>query len=228
MARPVGAFDASRYFRGDHNLGFHNTGSSQVRTLAREIYIAQRDRWVVADAMTFADLLMPDRYLEAKAVGLELLARYRKQFPPSVLARCKRWLMNNYSANWATTDEMCGVIIGPLLEAHPELIPRMRGWSKSRNMWVRRASIVGLLHPMRRGHTLDLVYDIAGTLHADRQDLIQKAVGWALREAGKIDTARLERYLRANVALIPRTTFRYAIERFESKRRAQLLGLRRP
>jgi 3-methyladenine DNA glycosylase AlkD len=78
-----------------------------------------------------------------------------------------------------------------------------------------------------RGHgEIDLVYEIAGRLHADPNDLIHKAVGWALREAGKIDPGRLDRYLRASVGLIPRTSFRYAIERFpESKRRA-LLALR--
>ena len=66
-------------------------------------------------------------------------------------------------------------------------------------------------------------YDIAERLHPDPHDLIHKAVGWALREAGKVDPARLERYLRANVRAIPRTTFRYAIERFDERKRKQLL-----
>ncbi len=121
---------------------------------------------------------------------------------------------------------MCGMLIGPLLAQHPKLIPRMRAWSKHRNMWVRRASIVGLLYPMRRGHALDLVYEIAKRLHPDEHDLIHKAVGWALREAGKVDARRLERYLRANVGIIPRTTFRYAIERFTPEERRRLMRLR--
>jgi 3-methyladenine DNA glycosylase AlkD len=63
-------------------------------------------------------------------------------------------------------------------------------------------------------------------LHHDPNDLIHKAVGWALREAGKVDPKRLEQYLRVNVTVIPRTTFRYAIERFSPARRRQLLTLR--
>jgi 3-methyladenine DNA glycosylase AlkD len=121
---------------------------------------------------------------------------------------------------------MCGVIIGPLLVKHPELIPEMRTWVAHRNLWVRRASIVGLLHPLRRGHALDLVYTIAKALHPHEEDLIHKAVGWALREAGKVDRERLEKYLRANVAAMPRTTFRYAIERFDPRTRAALMALR--
>ena len=122
----------------------------------------------------------------------------------------------------------CGMIVGPLLVKHPALEPQMRKWSSHRNMWVRRASIVGLLVPMRRGSSraVDLVYEIAKRLHPDPHDLIHKAVGWALREAGKIDPKRLERYLRANVGTIPRTTFRYAIERFNSNVRKELLALR--
>ena len=99
----------------------------------------------------------------------------------------------------------------------------MRAWARDRNMWVRRASIVGLIPRARRGEALDLVYEIARRLHSDREDLVQKAVGWTLREAGKTDMPRLERYLRANAAIIPRTTLRYAIERFPPERRREIL-----
>jgi len=226
LSRPAGDFDASRYFRGAHNLGLHNTGTAAMRALARSIYAAQRDLWDVNDAVSFADTLMPDRFLETKSVGIEVVARYRTDFPPRVLAHCKRWLASDYSANWATTDAMCGLIIGPLLVMHPALQTQMRAWSSHRNMWVRRASIVGLLAPMRKGQALDLVYEIAKRLHPDEHDLIHKAVGWALREAGKVDAMRLERYLRANVARIPRTTFRYAIERYPAAKRQDLLACR--
>jgi len=151
------------------------------------------------------------------------VARYRREFTPRLLPAWKRWLAENHSANWATTDAICGLLIGPLIVQHPELGARTRSWTRDPNMWVRRASIVGLIPRARRGESLDVVYEIARRLHADREDLIQKAVGWALREAGKTDMLRLERYLRANGPSIPRTTLRYAIERFPPARRAVLL-----
>ena len=225
LSRPAGDFDASRYFRGERNFAFLNTGTVPMRTLARSICLAQREQWTVDDAVRFADALMPNRYLEVKSVGLEVLAGFRKEFRPSLLARCKTWLARDYSANWATTDAMCGIVIGPLLLKHPALVPQLRAWAGHKNMWVRRASIVGLLKPMRVGRTIDQVYATARRLHPDRNDLIHKAVGWALRDAGKIDPVRLERYLRANVGVIPRTTFRYAIERFSPRLRKELLAL---
>jgi len=226
LSRPSGDFDASRYFRGAHDLGFYNTGTKPMRALARSIYLAQRNRWNVGDAMAFAELLIADRYLEVKSIGIEVAARYRRDFHSGLLVRWKRWLSGNHAANWATTDALCGMLTGPLLVKHPELAVRMRAWSKDRNMWVRRASIVGLLPLIRASGEIGLVYEIAKQLHPDPNDLIHKAVGWALREAGKIDPRRLERYLQVNVGVIPRTTFRYAIERFSPAIRRQLMALR--
>jgi 3-methyladenine DNA glycosylase AlkD len=223
MARPAGDFDASRYFKGAGDLGFYNVGTSATRELARSIHAEHRDVWNVDDALAFAETMIADRQLEVKSVGIEVLARYQREFRPALLATWKRWLAQNHSANWATTDAMCGALIGPLIVAHPELAPRLRLWSRDRNMWVRRAAIVGLIPLARKGKSLDLVYEIAKRLHADRDDLIQKAVGWALREAGKTDPARLEHYLRGHAASIPRTTLRYAIERFPKAKRRKLL-----
>ena len=223
LSRDAESFDASRYFRSAGDLGFYNCGTAAMRALAKAVYLENRGRWSLADAMRLADELMKDRFLETKSVGIEVVARYRRSFTPTLLGRWKRWLAGNHSANWATTDAMCGALIGPLLVAFPERAREMDAWSTHRNMWVRRASIVGLIPLARKGQALDRLYRIAKRLHADRNDLIQKAVGWALREAGKTDPARLERYLRANGPTIPRTTLRYAIERFPPAKRRELL-----
>jgi 3-methyladenine DNA glycosylase AlkD len=226
LARPAGEFDASRYFRGGDQLGFYNVGTLPVRALAREIARAHPE-WSLDDAVAFADILIADRYLEVKGLAIETLARFRRHFRPSLLGVCKRWLASDLSDNWATTDGMCGAVIGPLLVAHPKLVTRVTSWARHRNLWVRRAAIVGLIPLVRRHAGVDEVYAIARTLHPDTADLIHKAVGWALREAGKTDPARLERYLRAAGAQIPRTTVRYAIERFAPAKRRALLAATR-
>jgi 3-methyladenine DNA glycosylase AlkD len=174
-------------------------------------------------ALRLADVLIRDPYLETKSVGIEVVARYRRSFTPRLLPSWKRWLAGNFAANWATTDAICGALIGPLLAGHPRLIPEIRAWATHRNMWVRRASAVALIPAFRLGMGLDEAYDVAKTLHSDKEDLIQKAVGWMLREAGKQDPGRLEWYLRAEGPAIPRTTVRYAIERFPAAKRRALL-----
>jgi 3-methyladenine DNA glycosylase AlkD len=227
LMRPATDFDASRYFRGDQHLRFFNIGSARVRKMARAIVKAHADTWSVDDAMVFADELIADRVLEVKSLAVEVVARYRRSFGPGLLTAWKRWLSLDYASNWATTDAICGLLIGPLLLDRPQLAATMRGWSKHRNMWVRRASAVGLIPSLRRGRYLDLGYEIASDLHADRHDLIQKATGWMLREAGKADVRRLERHLRVHGPSIPRTSVRYAIERFPPAKRRSLLAATR-
>src|SRR5262249_6949776 len=102
---------------------------------------------------------------------------------------------------------------------------RMRAWARHRNMWVRRASAVSLIGLIRQRAALDVAYDVAYALHSYGEDLIQKAVGWMLREAGKADAARLEAYLRQHGPIIPRTTVRYAVERMAEPKRREVMAL---
>jgi len=227
LSRPAASFDASRYFRGTPDLGFFNVGTSRVRQIAREIVAANRATWSMDEAMAFADVLIRDRHLESKGLAVEVVARYHRAFAPRHLAAWKRWLANDYSANWATTDAICGMLIGPLLLEHPAQVRIVASWCRHRNLWVRRASAVGIIASARKGRSLDTAYSVARVLHDDAADLIQKAVGWMLREAGKPDMPRLERYLRANGSRIPRTTLRYAIEWFPPARRRDLLAATR-
>jgi 3-methyladenine DNA glycosylase AlkD len=227
LSHPAGPFDASRYFRG--KVDFYNVGTDAMRSLARTVHAEHRHDWSIDDAIALAGALIVDRYLEVKSVGIEVVARYRRDFTPRLLPVWKQWLAENHSANWATTDAISVYLIGPLLVRHPPLGARMRSWARDRNMWVRRAAAVSLIPSVRLGLALDLAYEIGRRLHRDEEDLIQKAVGWMLREAGKADPARLERYLRANGRSIPRTTLRYAIERFPVAKRKRLLQItRRP
>lgn len=228
LARPSGEFDASRYFRGTRDLGFYNVGTSVVRAMGKRIAREHRDTWSLDDVVAFADILIVDRHLEVKGLAIEVLACRQREFTPALITVWKRWLAEDHCDNWATTDALCGMCFGPLLRRHPELAPSLAPWAKHRNMWVRRASAVGILKLVNRGEALDQAYATALTLHPDKEDLIQKAVGWMLREAGRADRGRLKRYLLKNGAQIPRTTIRYAIEHFPATERGALLRATRP
>ena len=227
LARPAHDFDARCYFRGDVNLGFYNVGTTAVRELARSIHSAHRHEWSIDEALALANRLIRDRHLEAKMVGIEVVRRYRREFAPRLLSVWKRWLAEGHSANWATTDAICGYLIGPLLAIHPHMAARLRPWADHRSLWVRRASAVSLVASARKGHALDLAYEIATRLQPDSEDLIHKAVGWLLREAGKTDVRRLQRYLLRRGSSMPRTSLRYAIERMTPAQRQRLLRMTR-
>jgi 3-methyladenine DNA glycosylase AlkD len=227
LSRPAGRFDAGRYFRGSSDLGFYNIRTRTIRRMAADIVRSHHGAWSIDDATQFAERLIVNRVLEAKMLAVEVVARYKPALNPRMLRTWKRWLADDRCNNWATTDAICGKLIAPVLITRPELVAVVSGWSRHRNLWVRRASAVSLVGPARRGQALDAAYAVASRLQDDGRDLIQKAAGWLLREAGRTDMRRLERYLLAHGAQIPRTTIRYAIERFPLDRRRRLLALTR-
>jgi 3-methyladenine DNA glycosylase AlkD len=97
--------------------------------------------------------------------------------------------------------------------------------ARSANVWERRTAIYATAYFIRRGD-LDDTFRIAEQLIDDREDLIQKAVGGWLREAGKHDRGRLFEFLDQHAATMPRTALRYAIEHLEDQQRAQYLSMR--
>ena len=122
---------------------------------------------------------------------------------------------------------LCPDSVGALLVRFPELVAQIKTWARSPNRWVRRASLVSFIRLARKGDYLDAIYEISASLFADSDDLIQKANGWLLREAGKADRQRLEKFLLQHGPEIPRTTLRYAIERFDEKKRESILLAKR-
>lgn len=229
-ARPLHEFDPDRYFRTTTPTTFLNTGTPFQRGLGKAVAREHKGDWNLADALTLADTLVRDSRFEAKSVGIEVLACFHRQYTPEVLPVVKRWLAQDHCANWATTDSLCGYVIGPLLGMYPALIPAVTTWTAHRNLWVRRAAAVSLIKPAVKqgGAALDAAFAVATALRGDPHDLIHKAAGWLLRETGRVDRDRLIRYLREGGSRIPRTTLRYAIERFPAALRAELLASTRP
>jgi 3-methyladenine DNA glycosylase AlkD len=90
-------------------------------------------------------------------------------------------------------------------------------------MWERRIAIVATFAFIRAGQTED-TFAIAQMLLADPHPLIHKAVGWALREAGKKRPELLLAFLEEHYASLPRTALRYAIERFSPAERKHFLA----
>jgi len=225
---PERAAQSRAFFKEYEDVRFYGLSTPEARAVEREFFASVKGVWTLAEAVEFCDLMIRQPQLEAKQIGIELLGRFKRQFPDSLLKTIKQWLADNYSANWATTDGMCSVVVTPLVQQHPELIRQLKRWTKDENLWVRRTSAVAMVGLARRGQYLDDVYEIAEKLFGYPEDLIHKATGWLLREAGKTDEQRLESFLLAHGQRIPRTAVRYAIEKLPPGKRRELLARTKP
>ncbi len=126
-----------------------------------------------------------------------------------------------YVNNWDLVDTSAPYIVGQHLLTRPRKI--LYRLAKSRNPWERRIAIVSTMPLIRTGQLED-TFAISEILLADDHDLIHKAVGWMLREAGKRSTSALLDFLEQHYERMPRTALRYAIERFPAAQRKKLLA----
>ena len=124
--------------------------------------------------------------------------------------------------NWDLVDVSAPAIVGGyFLYKDPR---PLKDLAKSPILWERRISMVSTWAFIRRGQ-LDLTFRIAEILIGDSEDLIHKAAGWMLREAGKREEPTLEDFLKRHYQKMPRTMLRYAIEKLsDERRRAYLEG----
>ncbi len=200
------------YAEGDQFIGVR---VPQLRELCRECRgagIAEAApllRSAIHEERLLALLLLVDAFKRADEAGKRAIYDF--------------YLSNTRSINnWDLVDASAEHIVGGwLFERSKAPLTKL---ARSRDLWERRIAIVATFHFIRRGK-LDETFRIADLLMADPQDLIHKATGWMLREAGKRDGAALRRYLRRRHDKMPRTMLRYAIEHFpEVERRRYLEG----
>ncbi len=126
--------------------------------------------------------------------------------------------------NWDLVDVSAPYVVGGYLFDKPRGI--LYKLARSRNVWERRTAIVSTAYFIKQGDVAD-TFKIAGMLLTDKHDLIHKATGGWLREAGKKNPQDLLRFLDQYAATMPRTLLRYAIERLDEKQRVHYLGMRK-
>ncbi len=125
--------------------------------------------------------------------------------------------------NWDLVDASCRDVVGGYLEDKPR--DDLYRLAKSKNLWERRVAMVSTWQFIRQGDLED-TFKLAAILRDDQHDLIQKAVGWMLREAGKKDEEKLHEFLEEHAAKMPRTELRYALERLDPHERTYFMAMK--
>lgn len=166
------------------------------------------------------------KYHEVRLAALlalvEIFSHNRKN--PDLQKQCVDFYLSHtaYINNWDLVDLSCYPLIGTwLLDRDRTLLYDLARNGKT--IWEQRIGMVSTMQFIRHGQTAD-TYAIADILIAHKHDLIQKAVGWLLREAGKRNVQELKAWLEPRYRTMPRTMLRYAIEKFPPQERTRWMG----
>lgn len=126
--------------------------------------------------------------------------------------------------DWDLVDRSAPYVVGGYLFDKPRDV--LYKLARSTNLWERRTAITSTYYFIRQGD-LDDTFGIAEILAHDEEDLVQKAVGGWIREAGKKDQKKLLSFLDKYAASMPRTALRYAIEHLDKGQREHYLGMKK-
>lgn len=146
-----------------------------------------------------------------------------KAYTPDDFQIFEKWV-SEYIGNWASCDTLCNHTVGTFLEMYPEFLPELKRWARSSNRWMRRASVVSLIVPARKGKFLPEITELADILLTDSDDMVQKGYGWMLKVASKEHQREIFEYVLKNRAAMPRTALRYAIEKMPAELKAQAMA----
>ena len=205
--------DKGQYGFGDIFLGIR---APKIRLIAKKhIDIS------IIDMKT----LIQSKYHEERFLGLIILVnKYAKTKDKKNRNQLYKIYVSSfkYINNWNLVDVTCPHVTGKHLIDKDRTI--LYKWAKSEDLWAKRIAMVSTFSFIRK-NDLEDTFKIAEILLHDEHDLIHKAVGWMLREAGKRDLKREETFLKKYYKTMPRTMLRYAIEKFpETKRQKYLKG----
>ncbi len=205
--------DKGEYGHGDLFLGVR---APKIRLIAKKH---------IDISITDMKTLIQSKYHEERFLGLIILVnKYAKTKDKKNQNQLYKIYVYSfkYINNWNLVDVTCPHVTGKHLIDKDRTI--LYKWAKSEDLWAKRIAMVSTFSFIRK-NDLEDTFKIAEILLHDEHDLIHKAVGWMLREAGKRDLKREETFLKKYYKTMPRTMLRYAIEKFpETKRQKYLKG----
>ena len=161
--------------------------------------------------------------LAALLTLIEIFSHSKKN--PGLKKQCVDFYLSHTDRinNWDLVDLSCYPLLGTwLLDKDRTMLNDLARSGKT--MWEQRIGMVSTMQFIRHGETDD-TYAIADILMGHKHDLIHKAVGWLLREAGKRDTDKLKAWLEPRCHAMPRTMLRYAIEKLPETDRRYFMAL---
>ncbi|MFZ7102862.1 MAG: DNA alkylation repair protein [Peptococcaceae bacterium] len=200
----------TRFFKEEVQL--YGVKTSTVEKIAKEFLNIIKTGNNKSEIFSLCDQLWQSGYMEESFIACNWAYSLHKEFEEKDWQIFENWV-NNYVSNWASCDTLCNHTVASFVESYPQYINELKKWAKSENRWVKRASAVTLIIPARKGLFLNDIFEIAGILLTDKDDMVQKGYGWMLKAASQSHEKEVFDFVMSNKKIMPRTALRYAIEK---------------
>ncbi len=220
QADPAFAATAQNFSR--EPIKVYGVRAPAVKSIARAVFPAVR-QWPPAERDRFAAGLWKSGFLEEASVVIYVYERLAREFGAREFRLFERWI-DRYVNNWGSCDGIACWLLSAAIAHDPDLIAALPTWTRSPNRWKRRAAIVALIQEAKRGRHTDAIFDVAGCLIDDDDDLVRKGLGWVLKVAYSARPREVVRFLRERSTRAPRLVLRLAAEKMTAADRGAVLG----
>ncbi len=214
--------EVQRFFKNEiQSRGWY---TDELRKLARRF-----SRVVANDAgidylFDVCDNLFRGRVLEEKVLAVLMLEDKVDDLTEAHFKRLIAWL--DRVSTWADHDALASYLLGPLMVLNPKRSAHALRWMKSKKKWHRRAAAVSLIRGVRKQMFARETKAVTAALLNDKDLMVQKGLGWLLREQAKYDRDRALPSLRSIRKKAPRLVLRTACETLSPDLRQEILGIR--
>ena len=192
-----------------------------LRDLARLAY-REVKAWPVVERDRFVTELWKSGMLEEGVLVSHLYRRFAKSCDVREFRMFEQWV-DLYVTNWSNCDGVSTWLIAACIANRQGLADRLAGWTKSKNRWKRRSAAVSLIQEAKGGRNTETIFHICGLLLQDNDDMVQKGVGWLLKETYPKRPREVLDFLEGWRTRAPRLVLRLAAEKMTEKDRRWLL-----
>jgi 3-methyladenine DNA glycosylase AlkD len=214
-----------RHLLGREGSAEHAAGVQwffKLRSAAVRFRRRIRQEFGIDFLLQVADKLFVGRVLEEKVFAVFLLEKLTEEFGDAEFRLFESWLPR--ISSWADHDGLVHYLIAPMAAAKPSRSRRVFLWAKSPNRWHRRAACVALIQGTRRKMFFAEIKRLSTLLLSDDDDMVQKGLGWLLRETAKADAKRTVPYLMSIRQRAPRLVLRTACETLPADTKRTILA----
>jgi 3-methyladenine DNA glycosylase AlkD len=198
-----------RFFK--EPIDVYGVRTADARRISNE-YFKQVKLLPKREVFEICELLHHGTKYEEHGIAFSWAGKLVKKLEPADFDMLERWLKKHVS-NWAACDTFCGGAVGEFVLRFHEFLPRVHGWARSEDRWLRRASAVTLIPAVKREQFVAEAFATADMLLLDGDDMVQKGYGWLLKEIANKRPREVFEFVMARKDRMPRTALRYAIEK---------------